>query len=382
MNRLKKLTEQRAELQAKMEGLLETADTENRALTEEEAAQFDAAEQEIRALDDTIAREERARKLEKTTPENREQEEQEAAEERAFVDYVLGRATEMRAGEQNMTMENNGAIVPSSIANRIIKAVEDRCPILQGAIRYNVKGSLIVPVWGKANKTHDITVGYQEEFTELVADTGAFSGVKLDGYLAGALALIGRRLENNGSFSVTNFIIGQMAEKIASFLEHELLLGTGTDAAQGALNTDNTLTTAGAAIATDDLIDLQAKVKQVYQANACWTMHPDTFTALKKLKDGNGRYLLQDDVTGAFPYRILGKGVYVSDNMPAVAAGKPAVLYGDYSGLSVNFREDISIEVLREKYATQHAIGVVSWFEFDSKVTDHQKLAALKMKAS
>ena len=68
--------------------------------------------------------------------------------------------------------------------------------------------------------------------------------------------------------------------------------------------------------------------------------------------------------------------------MPAQAAGSKSVLYGDYSGLSVNFRENISIQVLREKYATQHAIGVVSWFEFDSRVTDHQKLAVLTMKAT
>ena len=45
-------------------------------------------------------------------------------------------------------------------------------------------------------------------------------------------------------------------------------------------------------------------------------------------------------------------------------------------------RENISIEVLREKYATQHAIGVNAWFEFDSKVADSQKLAVLTMKAS
>ena len=68
--------------------------------------------------------------------------------------------------------------------------------------------------------------------------------------------------------------------------------------------------------------------------------------------------------------------------MPAIAASAKAILYGDCSGLSVNMRENISIEVLREKYATQHAIGVVAWFEFDSKVTDNQKLAALVMKAS
>ena len=111
-------------------------------------------------------------------------------------------------------------------------------------------------------------------------------------------------------------------------------------------------------------------------------MHPNTFLAVKKLKDSNLRYLLQDDFTGEFPYRILGKPVHLSDNMPEMAASAKAVLYGDYSGLSVNFRENISVEVLREKYATQHAVGVVSWFEFDSKVTDSQKLAALTMKAS
>ena len=79
---------------------------------------------------------------------------------------------------------------------------------------------------------------------------------------------------------------------------------------------------------------------------------------------------------------MLGKPVYLSDNMPVIAASAKSILYGDYSGLSVNMRENISIEVLREKYATQHAIGVVSWFEFDSKVTDHQKLAVLVQKSA
>ena len=58
------------------------------------------------------------------------------------------------------------------------------------------------------------------------------------------------------------------------------------------------------------------------------------------------------------------------------------MLYGDYSGLSVNFRENISVEVLREQFATKHAIGVISWFEFDAKVTDHQKLAVLSMQSA
>lgn len=381
MTNLKALMERREELRQNMETLVNTADTECRAMTEEETAQFDAAESEIRAIDATIEREERTRGV-SNLPAPTDAEERAAAEESAFVDYVLGRASELRAGEQNMTMANNGAIIPTSIADRIVTAVRDRCPILSGATIYRVNGTLKVPVWGKANTTHDIAVGYQTEFTELTADSGKFTSVDLSGYLAGALTLIGNSVENNSVFNVTDFIINQMAEEIALFLEKELLNGT-SGKATGALSTPTAVTAASAtAITADELIELQAQVKQVYQANACWTMAPETFTSLKKLKDFNGRYLLQDDVTGEFPYRLLGKPVYLSDNMPKLAAGASAVLYGDYSGLSVNLREDISIQVLREKYATQHAIGVVAWFEFDSKVTDSQKLAVLNMKSA
>lgn len=376
----KKLTERRAELQEIMENLVQAADTENRAMNEQEIADFDEAEQEIRSIDRTLERAKHAR--EGFVPPDGGENTVEM-EERAFADYVLGRAMELRAGEQNMTMGNNGAIIPTSIANRIIKEVRDRCPILARATIYNVKGTLKIPVWGKANDTHDIAVGYQTEFTELTADSGKFTSIDLGGYLAGALTLIGRSLENNGTFDVVTFIVNQMADSIATWIEGQLLVGTGSGAAQGALSTSNTMTAASAtAIKADELIELQAKIKQAYQQNACWIVHPDTFTALKKLKDGNNRYLLQDDVTTEFPYRLLGKPVFLSDNMPKAEAGAKAVLYGDCSGLSVNFRENISIEVLREKYATQHAIGVVAWFEFDSKVTDAQKLATLTMAAS
>ena len=377
----KAMMEKREELYGQMQDILKGAETENRAISEQEQADFDRLEKEIAALDGTMEREERARGLEKRKETGKDSGGD--AEERAFAQYIRTGELEMRTGEQNVTMGNNGAIIPTSIANRIIKAVSDRCPILAGATRYNVPGTLKVPVWGKANTTHDITVGYQTEFTDITADSGKFTSVDLSGYLAGALTLIGKSVINNAVFDVTGFIVSQMAEEIARWIEGQLLTGTGSGAAQGALNTTSSLTAASAtAITADELIGLQAQIKQAYQANACWTMHPSTFLAIKKLKDGNNRYLLQDDFTGEFPYRLLGKPVYLSDNMPEAAASAKAVLYGDYSGLSVNFRENISVEVLREKYATQHAVGVVSWFEFDSKVTDSQKLAVLAMKSA
>ena len=368
---LKGLIEKRNALLEERDGIVGKAEAETRAFEEVELTRMEEIKNEVGLIDKSIVALEETQKLEKR--DLPKQDSVEEAETRAFENYIRGQIAETREGEQNVTMGNNGAVIPTTIANRIIKEVKDICPILARSTMYNVKGTLKIPVWGKANSTHDITVGYQAEFTELTADSGKFTSVDLSGYLAGALSLIGKSVINNAQIDVVSFIVSEMASKIAIFIEGQLLNGTGSSAAQGITATTNTLTTAAAtAITADELIDLQAKVKQAYQANACWIMNSSTFTAVKKLKDNNNRYLLQDDITGEFPYRLLGKPVFLSDNMDSIEASKKTVVYGDLSALSVNFRQNIEIQLLQEKYATQHAVGVCAWFEFDSKVTDNQ----------
>lgn len=401
---IKSLEEKRGGLIAEMDKLIADAKAEVRAFTEAERKRLTELENEIKGLNATIDAERRAEEVkacinakkqeERSEPEQRAEgtaQKQNVniteAEKRAFLSFIRSGGqlpAETRAGEQNITMGNNGgAIVPTSIANQIVNKVYEICPIMNGATRYAVKGKLKIPVWGDADG-HNITVGYQQEFNELTADAGKFTSVDLDGHLIGSLVLIGLSVINNSQIDITGFIISEIAKKIAQFDEGELL--TGTEKIQGALNTETVFTTnSPATITADDLIDVQSMVPSVYQANACWTMHPDTFTRIRKLKDANGQYLMMSNtsnITNAFPYILLGKPVYLSDNMPKVEAGAKSILYGDYSGLSANLREQMEIQVLTEKYATQHAVGIVAWYELDAKVTDHQKLAVLKQKAA
>lgn len=379
--------EQRNEKVVEMKALVGGAKTEERAMSEEETAKFESLDKEIKSLDTTIKMEERSRdlSLNVVVDEKKKELTVEEMEERSFENYIkseCGIFVETRSGEQNITFANNGAVVPTTIANRVINAVKEMCPILSKSTMYSVKGTLKIPVWGLANTTHDIAVGYQAEFTDITADSGKFTSVDLTGFLAGALTLLGKSVINNSQIDVVSFIVQEMAKKIALFLEKELLNGT-TDKATGALATTNTMMAGSTtAISADNLIDLQAKIPTIYQAGACWTMAPATFTAIRKLKDGNGQYLLQQNFSQDFPYAILGKPVYVSDNMPAIGSAAKAILYGNYEGLSVNMRENIEVQILVEKYATMHAVGVVSWFEFDSKVTDSQQLATLVMSVS
>ena len=385
---LKALIEKRNAKVLEMQAVLEKAKVETRAMNEEEMNSFNALEKEIKDLDGTIQAETRAKGLEiieEMKNEPKKIEERAVIEERIFSNYIkkqCGITVEERAGEQNIDMTNNGAVIPVTIANRVISKVTEISPILARAARFNVKGTFKHPVWGLANTTHDIAVGYQTEFIDITADSGKLTSVDLTGFLAGALTLVGKSVINNAQINVTEFVINEMAKKIAIFLDKELLNGT-ENKATGALATTTTMNAGSiSAISADNLVELQTKVPTPYQNDAVWIMHPATFTALKKLKDGNGQYLLQNDFSSALPYRILGKPVYLSENMPEIASAAKAVLYGDLSGLAVNFREDISIQILLEKYATQHAVGIVSWFEFDSDVVDHQKLATLVMSAS
>ena len=89
--------------------------------------------------------------------------------------------------------------------------------------------------------------------------------------------------------------------------------------------------------------------------------------------------MLQDDVSLPFGTSLLGKPVYVSDNMPDIGDGGAVIYYGDMKGLATKFSEDISIQVLRERFADEHVDGVIGWFEFDAKVQDEQQIAKLVM---
>ena len=175
-----------------------------------------------------------------------------------------------------------------------------------------------------------------------------------------------------------DFVIEEMAYSIHRFIENTSLNGSGS--VTGLSTLTNSLTAGSAtAITADEVITLQGKVKDVFQGNAIWIMSPSTRDSLRLLKDEVGRYLLQDDITAPFGKTLLGKPIYVTDNMPEIGAGNTVIYYGDMKGLATKFSEDMNIQVLREKYATQHAIGVVGWLEFDSKVEDAQKIAKLVM---
>lgn len=367
------LLEQRNLLIEEMESMMTLSESETRALTEEEETRFDEIKDEISKIDNTLERQTEARKLgefKERKVENKT-ETTEEMEVRAFANFVRGEISGETRADVNLTVGDNGAVIPNTIAKRIIERVKELSPILQRAQIFNVGGDLTFPYYDE--ETQKITAAYADEFKKLTSTSGKFASITLKGYLTGALSKISRSLINKTDFDLVNYVIDKMAEAFAEFFEKEFLVGKTK--IKGLINAKQVVTTAGAEITADDLIDLQMAIPTVFNKEAVWVMHKDVFKAIRKLKTNDGEYLLNKDLRTGFGWDLLGNHVDISENAP-----KDTVFYGDMSGLYVKFVEALDIQVLREKYADEHAIGVVGWAEVDASIVEEQKIAALNVK--
>lgn len=373
---LKKMFEMRAEKLAALKALIEKAKAEERAMNQDEITSFEALETEIRELDKTIAALEKTRELTESEPQVPVEEEKRSVEERDYEAFdALIRSEETRAGE--LTKGENGAVIPTTIANKIIEKVVEICPIFQDSDRYNVKGTLSIPYYDES--TSDITMEYADEFTDGESKTGKFKSINLTGFLGRAISDVSISLINDSSFDVVGFVVRRMAGSIARFIEKELLKGT-PNKIDGLSKGVQELKTAGANFTADEIIDLQELIPDAYQANAYFIMSRKTRTAVRKLKDGQGNYLLNKDANSRWGYTLFGHDVYTSENMDDVKAGATVMYYGDYTGLATKISENINIKVLTEVKARQHAVEVLGFVELDAKVQNAQKIAKLVIK--
>lgn len=378
----KNLVELKNDKITKAEKIIADAEVNKRELTEDEAAELAEIRDDVKRIKDALKigdelddSKDKQPKQEPMPAGGEPKPTQQEQDTRAFENFIRGRVMHERAGELKKT--DNGAVIPTTISQQIIKKVYDVSPILAKSQKYNVKGKLTIPYYGTTGG--GINVAYAEEFTPLTSSNGKFTNISLDGFLAGALSKISNSLINNSQFDIVSFVVDQMGEDIARFIERELLVGT-SEKVDGLSTLTNSITAAAqTAITADEVVKLKDSIKDVFQGNAIWIMSPATRTALRLLKGTDGHYLLNDDISSPFGTVLLGKPVYVSDNMPNMAEGATAIYYGDLTGLATKFSENITTQVLREKYVDEHATGVISWFEFDSKVQDAQKLAKLVM---
>lgn len=371
---MKILIEKKNDLIQELESLVLSAETETRAFSEEEDLRAENLKAEILKINSEILEKQEQRNLEKNTEKSEVEKEMENRElelrelENKMVAFINGDTRALGVGA-------NGGMIPDHVANTIIEKVAELSPLYAMATKFNVGGNI---KFVKENAVQTAT--YVDDLTELTEGNPTFATVTLNNFIIGTLSKVSKSLMNRSDFDLLSYVVNRVAKAIAEFLEKELVNGT-SGKIRGLAGSTNTVTSSVAgAINVDDLIDAQMSICETYQANACWIMHKNTLKALRKLKTTDGEYILNRDLNSAFGWSLLGKPVYITESAPAVATGNKAVFYGDMTGLYVKLAQNVEVQVLTEKYATQHAIGVVGYVEVDAEVVEDQKICVLKVK--
>ena len=135
----KGLVEQKNDLITRAEAILEDVNVNKRELTEDEAAELAEIRDDVKKIKAALEiydeiKDEKKELKEEVSDEMAEEKKineaacQEEAEARAFECYVRGIVNERN--DVDMTKAANGAVIPTTIANKIIAKVYNICPIL------------------------------------------------------------------------------------------------------------------------------------------------------------------------------------------------------------------------------------------------------------
>lgn len=372
---LKKMREKRNEIIAAMEAVVNAAAAEERSLTDDEITAYNGHREELTRIDATIAALENVRSAERNEEHQPEGDEKLTPEERSFVSFLRG---EIRA-DVNTTKTNAGAVIPTTVADRIVEYVKNVSPIAEYATRYEGIGKITIAYEDDANA---LSASYVEDLESADATAQKLTSVSLEGYKIRVPVKVSQQLLDNSQVDLIAYLVRRIGDALAAKIEREFLIGTSGKVAGLAGGVKQTVTAASAtAVTTDELIDVQDAVPDIYQANSIWIMHPKTRTAIRKLKDGENRYLLNLDLNTKWGYSLLGKPVYASDAMPEPAAGAKTIFYGDMSGLACIIR-GLRVRVLNERFADVDAVGIFGFAEIDAKVENTQKISVLTMKSA
>lgn len=282
-----------------------------------------------------------------------------------------------------VTTTTTAALIQSQLASILIDPLFTQAStfLSLGARVFQTSAPLTVPTI-----SGHFTPGYVAEAGLIpVADGPTFSGVTLLPSGMNSLKQI---------TVITNESLRQSSQSLDAILQARLVsdmadkvdtqawsaLGNGTTQPQGLLAWPGTqaVTTAGA-LKPDDLLDLQALAlaSNIPPQSLRFVLHPTNFSALRKIKTTDGRYLIQPDLTAATGFTLLGTPVVLTSRL---AVNKTVLL--DPQAIAVAVDVNPAVTVLTERYAEFDEVGIRVVLRLDHKPVAPQSVIVLTQTAA
>lgn len=278
----------------------------------------------------------------------------------------------LRIGEK----EDGGYLVPDEFERQIVDALQSEnifrtlSTIIQTS--YGEKKIPVVASHGSA--------AWVDENEEIPEGDDKFGMITLGAHKLATLIKVSEELLQDSVFNLESYIAKEFARRIGRAEEEAFITGNGTARPTGLLTSGDVVTTAGAAITADEIIDLYHSLREPYRKGASFITNDQTIKTIRKLKDSNGQYLWQPSLQSGAPDTILGKPFKTSVYMPTVSAGAKVVAFGDYSYFWISDRQGRAFQRLNELFAVAGQVGFKATQRVDGKLILSEAVKVLKIK--
>lgn len=389
------LRSERATLVEQGRAIINTAEERaeaERDLTAEESVHWDQIDDQVRSLTERIDREEQQRNRERDMlTVDAETRKPEGTTEQRVEEYRGAFETYMRRGSRHLTPEQEtiltegraqsvgtdsagGYLVPEGFYNKIVESMKafggmvGQAPV---TIINDVDGrDLPIPTDDDTGNTGAILA----ENAAIGEQDVAFGVVTLKAYLyTSKLVKASYQLLQDSAFDMESFLAKKFGTRLARILNTHFTTGDNTDKPQGVVPASSAGKTAASATALADteLVDLLHSVDPAYRGPSSAFMFNDaTLAVIKKLKDGDNRFIWAPGLTTSEPDRLLGQKYIVNQDMASIAASAKTVLYGDLSQYYVRNVKGMSVVRLAERFADNLQVGFFAWGRWDGRLVD------------
>ncbi|EJU13991.1 phage major capsid protein, HK97 family [Sphingomonas sp. LH128] len=269
---------------------------------------------------------------------------------------------------------------------------------------------LINPIRAEATVQSISTAGFTKLFTDRqlgsgwVGETAARPATSTPqftalGFGTGELyanAAASQTLLDDSEINIEQWLVGEIETEFARQEGIAFLSGDGTNKPFGLLGyvtggaaaarhpwgaIEAVNSGAAAAFTTDGLVDTVYKLPATYEPNAKFYMNRSSLGAVRKLKDGNGNFIWQPTFVAGQPSTLLGRPVVDVPDMPNLAAGALAALFGDMRETYLVI-ERIGVRVLRDPYTNKPFICFYVTKRVGGGVKNPDSMKAIKIGAA
>lgn len=244
-----------------------------------------------------------------------------------------------------------GFLAPDRFVAELLKNLVLFSPLRSVArVASTAAGSVILPV-----RTGAITASWVGETQQRPETSPSYGQVEMPVHELACYVDVSNKMLEDAAFDVASDLSRDFAEEFGRAEGAAFVNGDGVKKPVGVLTHAGIETVANgdaAIINPDGILDLFHALPTAYAANAAWGMNRSAIGAIRKLKDGDGRYLWTEPLSeGALP-SILGRPVVEMPDMPNAEANSTPIIFGDF-GMGYRIFDRVNLSVLRDPYTVQ-----------------------------